>query len=120
MMFTPLFFIPGIFSWWLLGLAVVILIKWELTVWLYPERFSENTNQYLKCENCTEKLCIHKKQLKSFRKNLVSYTDKQIRRILKGTNLETTYNKLGENQQIRAQKSKISKDTQIVKNEKED
>lgn len=120
MMFTPLFFIPGIFSWWLLGLAVIILIKWELTVWLYPERFSENTNEYLKCENCTEKLCVHKKQLKSFRKSLVTYTDKQIRRILKGTNLENTYNKLGENQQIKAQKSKISKDTQIVTTEKED
>ncbi|MCQ2508810.1 MAG: hypothetical protein MJ097_08500 [Dorea sp.] len=101
-------------------MAVIILIKWELTVWLYPERFSEKTNEYLKCEICTEKLCVHKKQLKSFRKSLVTYTDKQIRRILKGTNLENTYNKLGENQQIKAQKSKISKDTQIVTTEKED
>lgn len=120
MMFTPLFFIPGIFSWWLLGLAIIILIKWELTVWLYPERFSENTNQYLKCANCTEKLCAHKKQLRSFRRGLSGYADKQIKRILAGTKLEGTYSKIETAQQARVEKNKISRNTQLVKNEKQE
>lgn len=82
MMFTPLFFIPGILTWSMLLLAVIILVKWEITVWRYPERFSENTNQYLACVNCTEKLCSHKKQLATFRKSLVTNAEKQIKRIL--------------------------------------
>ena len=60
----------------------MILLKWEITVWRYPERFSENTNEYLKCANCTEKLCAHKKQLISFRKSLITLADEQIKRIL--------------------------------------
>lgn len=82
MMFTPLFFIPGVMTWSLLALAIVILIRWEVTVWLYPERFSENTNKYLNCANCSEKLCSHKKQLISFRKSLITYADETIKRIL--------------------------------------
>ncbi len=82
MMFTPLFFIPGVFTWTLLALAMIILIKWELTVWLYPERFSENTNAYMACANCNEKLCAHKKQLMSFRQHMVKYADDTIKRIL--------------------------------------
>lgn len=82
MMFTPLFFIPGILTWSLLLLAMIILIKWEIVVWRYPERFSENTNQFLACENCTERLCAHKKQLISFRKSLGSYAEEKIKRIL--------------------------------------
>ncbi len=81
MMFTPLFFIPGIMTWSLLALALVILIKWEITVYRYPERFSENTNGYLACANCNEKLCAHKKQLISFRKYLVVYAEERINRI---------------------------------------
>ena len=37
----------------------------EIAVYRYPERFSEKTNAYLHCENCTEKLCTHKKQLQT-------------------------------------------------------
>lgn len=82
MMFTPLFFIPGIRTWTLLFLAVVILVKWEITVWLYPEQFSENTNAYLKCANCNEKLCLHKTQLNSVRASLAKLAEKRIQRIL--------------------------------------
>lgn len=82
MMFTPLFFIPSLETWMLLALALIILIKWEITVWRYPEQFSENTNEYLKCANCTEKLCAHKKQLVTFRKSLITLADEQISRIL--------------------------------------
>lgn len=63
MMFTPLFFVKGFYCWSLLGAAVILMIKWEITVYKYPERFSEVTNSYLRCANCTEKLCTHKKQL---------------------------------------------------------
>ena len=65
MMFTPLFFIRKPYSWSLLALSVALLIRWEITFYLHPERFSEKTNDYLQCKNCTEKLCSHKKQLHS-------------------------------------------------------
>ena len=65
MMFTPLFFIPRHYSWSLLALSVALLIRWEITFYLHPERFSEKTNDYLRCANCTEKLCAHKKQAAS-------------------------------------------------------
>lgn len=82
MMFTPLFFIPSVYTWTLLAAAVVLMVRWEITVWRYPERFSENTNQYLACANCTERLCTHKSQLKRFRAGLNSYAEKQTKRIL--------------------------------------
>ncbi len=66
MMFTPLFFVPNLYTWSLLAMAVIILIRWEVTFFLHPERFAENTNKYLSCSECTEKLCRHKKQLKRF------------------------------------------------------
>lgn len=69
MMFTPLVFIPSLYTWSLLFLSLVLLVRWELSVHLHPERFSEKTNACLNCNNCTEKLCHHKKQLKSFIKN---------------------------------------------------
>ncbi|MBP3387300.1 MAG: hypothetical protein J6L23_02085 [Clostridia bacterium] len=69
MMFTPLVFIPSLYTWSLLFLSLVLLVRWELSVHLHPERFSEKTNACLNCKNCTEKLCHHKKQLKSFIKN---------------------------------------------------
>ena len=65
MMFTPLFFVRKIYTWTLLIAAVLLLIRWEIAVYRYPERFSEKTNAYLHCENCTEKLCTHKKQLQT-------------------------------------------------------
>ena len=71
MMFTPLFFVRKIYTWSLLVAAVALMIRWEITVYRFPERFSENTNAYLNCNNCTEKLCSHKKQLKSLWKQIV-------------------------------------------------
>ena len=63
MMFTPLLFIPGFFSWSLCALGLALLLEWEFIHWRHPERFYEETNQCLKCVNCKEKLCTHKKQL---------------------------------------------------------
>ncbi len=84
MMFTPLFFISGIFTWSLVFLSVILLVRWEITVWRFPERFSENTNEYLKCANCNEKLCSHKKQLKRLWKAILVEKWEHEKRILKG------------------------------------
>ena len=69
MMFTPLAFIDNIYAISLFALAVALLVKWELTAFLHPERFSECTNASLACRDCHEKLCHHKHQLKKFLKN---------------------------------------------------
>ena len=69
MMFTPFVFMLN--SWFtatLFALAMVILIRWEITLKVHPERFSQNTNKCLDCARCPEKLCRHKRQLKSYLK----------------------------------------------------
>ncbi len=69
MMFTPLIFIDNIFARGLFILSLILVLRWEITVLLYPERFSESTNECLSCKNCKEKLCHHKKQLRTFLKD---------------------------------------------------
>ncbi len=66
MMFTPFVFIPSVYTWTLLGLAVVLLVLWEVRVHLAPQRFCECSNDSLACKNCKEKLCHHKRQLRRF------------------------------------------------------
>lgn len=83
MMFTPLFFVRKSYTWSLLALSVALLIRWELTFYLHPERFSENTNDYLQCKNCSEKLCSHKKQLTSLWKQIEKYSSERIKRLMK-------------------------------------
>ena len=83
MMFTPLFFVRKQYTWSLLVLSVLLLVRWEITFYRHPEWFSENTNEYLECRNCTEKLCAHKKQLKGLRKHIEAYTAEKIRRLKK-------------------------------------
>lgn len=81
MMFTPLFFVKKVYSWSLLLLSVALLVRWELSFFFHPERFSENTNSYLKCSNCKEKLCTHKKQLQKLWKHIEKYTSERIGRL---------------------------------------
>ena len=83
MMFTPLFFVRKSYTWSLLALSVALLIRWEVTFFLHPERFSEKTNGYLACRNCTEKLCVHKKQLNRLWKQVEEYSARRIRRLKK-------------------------------------
>ncbi len=83
MMFTPLFFVRRGYAWSLLALSVLLLVRWEITFYRHPERFSENTNDYLRCANCTEKLCRHKKQLNKLWKQIEEYTAKRIRMLRK-------------------------------------
>ena len=66
MMFTPFIFIPSLYTWSLLALSLILLLRWEITLRVHPERFSTHTNACISCQNCTEKLCRHKKQLQQF------------------------------------------------------
>ena len=68
MMFTPYVFIAhkSVFTAVLLGLSLIILIRWEITLHVHPERFASNTNAFATCAHCKEKLCHHKKQLKGY------------------------------------------------------
>ena len=68
MMFTPFVFIPSFYTWSLLLISLILLAVWEMAVFRYPERFSEETNASITCANCNEKLCHHKTQLQHFLK----------------------------------------------------
>ena len=57
MMFTPLLFVPGVYTWSLCAVALVIFVIWEITFQLHPERFWEGTNSALRCSNCTDRIC---------------------------------------------------------------
>ena len=70
MMFTPLVLIPHPFTWSLFVLGMALAIHWEITHLRHPERFYEETNCALSCANCKERLCAHKKQLRSLHKKL--------------------------------------------------
>ncbi len=83
MMFTPLFFIRRSYAWSLLVLSVALLVRWEITFFRHPERFSEKTNEYLRCANCTEKLCAHKRQLRNLWFQIEAYTAARMRALRK-------------------------------------
>ncbi len=69
MMFTPFVFVANHwFTATLLIISLLLLIRWEITLKVRPERFSTNTNKCLDCAHCPEKLCKHKKQLRSYLK----------------------------------------------------
>ena len=57
MMFTPMFLVGSFFSVSLLVFSIIDFIIWEITIYLHPERFWENSNMALKCSECTDKLC---------------------------------------------------------------
>ena len=57
MMFTPMMFLGGFYPRSLLLLSLAVWLVWELCVLLYPERFWEDSNEALRCSNCTDKLC---------------------------------------------------------------
>lgn len=67
MMFTPLIFVPNFYNYSLVIMSLVVLIFWELTYYIYPERFYEETNDNLKCKNCKEFMC--RNNLRKLKKN---------------------------------------------------
>ena len=83
MIFTPLFFVRRGYTWALLALSVALLVRWEITFYRHPERFSEKTNDYLRCENCSEKLCAHKKQLHRLWRQISEFTLERTKRLRK-------------------------------------
>ena len=64
MMFTPLVFIGGFWALSLFLCGFAILLKWEFDYYRYPHRFAEETNEYLSCDGCNERLCTHKASVK--------------------------------------------------------
>lgn len=67
MMFTPLVFIPHVYTWSLLAMGLVLLLRWEITFCRHPERFYECSNNSLNCANCQERLCNQKKSIRRLR-----------------------------------------------------
>ena len=57
MMFSPMLLISGFYPRSLLIMAMVVWLIWELFIMMYPERFWEQTNEALRCANCTDRLC---------------------------------------------------------------
>lgn len=57
MMFLPLIVIPGLWTYSLIFMSILILIVWEIACALHPERFLEKTNCALRCSNCNDRLC---------------------------------------------------------------
>ena len=57
MMFTPLIVIPGIWTYSLVIMSLIVLTVWEIACAIHPERFLEKTNCALQCHNCKDKLC---------------------------------------------------------------
>lgn len=64
MLLTPMLFVDNWYGRILLGIAFVLMLRWELAFFLHPDNFSESTNEYLKCANCDEKLCVHKNNVR--------------------------------------------------------
>ena len=72
-MFTPLILIPSIYTTPLVVVAFILLVAWEISYRAHPERFDEKTNLALKCENCQEKLCNYKLNIREL---IAKYTKK--------------------------------------------
>ena len=70
MMFTPLVFLNNPYSISIIICAVALLIRWEISYHMHPERFSEKTNMCMSCSECKEKLCFHKTQLQVMLKKI--------------------------------------------------
>ena len=65
MMFTPLLFIRGFFSWSLFFMSCIVLIRWEVIYARHPERFWRGSNTAIRCENCQDRICRIKKPLRA-------------------------------------------------------
>ena len=52
MMFSPLLFIPSFWTYSLVAVAVLILVRWEIAYARHPEQFYEMSNQALRCSRC--------------------------------------------------------------------
>ena len=55
----------ALFTWPLIALSIVVIVRWELAILRHPERFDERTNSSLSCANCKDKLCYFRAPLVS-------------------------------------------------------
>ena len=62
MMFSPMLLISGFYPRSLIIMAAVVWLIWELYIMMYPERFWEQSNEALRCANCTDRLCGMRKE----------------------------------------------------------
>ena len=63
MLCTPLLGLRGILARCACALALVLLIRWEVTYRRHRERFFESGNGALRCAGCQEHLCRYKRAL---------------------------------------------------------
>lgn len=68
MMATPLMIILHPAALTMAALSLILTAVWEISFYIHPERFAPETNKCLSCANCKEKLCLHKRQLRSFQR----------------------------------------------------
>ena len=61
---TPLLFVPCLYAGSLTALALVCTVRWEVAYRRHPERFCEESNAFLSCADCTDRLCKIKRTLK--------------------------------------------------------
>lgn len=57
MMFTPLAFVPNVYTWSLFAMSLVVLIHWEIVCARHPERIWSGSNKRIQCVNCKDKTC---------------------------------------------------------------
>ena len=60
MMFTPLVFIPSWYTYSLVGMSLLLLLRWEITYKIHPERFLASKNKCLDCSRCKENFAATK------------------------------------------------------------
>ena len=63
MLCTPLLAVPTPLTLSACALALFVFLRWEVTYRRHPERFFESANDALRCANCHEQLCRHKRRL---------------------------------------------------------
>jgi len=54
---APLILFPSIYTVSLVILSVVVVLRWEISLWRNPHFFMRETNQNLRCSACEDKLC---------------------------------------------------------------
>ncbi len=58
--FGLLLLLPGVLSYSLVFLALLLLVRWEFAYATHPEKFWAGTNTSLRCSNCVDKSCFLK------------------------------------------------------------
>ena len=62
MMCTPLLPIFHVYSFSLVVLSIIVLIRWERAVYKNPHYFLPETNKHLNCATCKDRMCLVKKR----------------------------------------------------------